>query len=175
MYRKSFILLIIFISSCTGGEELKTKTQFFDIKGFFEAEAKRLSNKKSHVDKSVIQNNQAEVKKKLAVDWDNELALFIASDINKPAWIDSYKVVGDGVRVTYLAIDTNLRTRFVEILKDKQGKAVYFKIKNYTRSKLYESSEELSYFPDSIYKINKNQTVLFLGSNTYQIIGKILK
>lgn len=175
MYRKLFILLLILNSSCSSREEMKTKTAFFDINGFFETEVKRLTNKKSTVNKSVRQNDQSEVKNNLSVDWRDELALFIASDINKPAWKDSYKISGDSVHFSYLAIDTNLRTRSVEIKKDKGGRAVFFKIKNMTRSKLYESSEELTYIPDSIYKINKNQSVRFLGKNTYQISGIVLK
>lgn len=175
MYQKLFILLLVFISSCSNREEVDTKTAFFDMKGFFEAEAKRLTSKKSTVNKSVRQNDQSEVKQKLSVDWDDELALFIASDINKPAWKDSYKISGDSIHFSYVAIDTNMRTRSVEIKKDKQGRPVFFKIKNITRSKLYESSEELIYIPDSIYKINKNQSVKFLGKNSYQVSGILLK
>jgi len=175
MYRKLFILLLIFNSSCSSPEEIKTKTIFLDIKGFFEAEVKRLTSKKSTVNKSVIQNGKSEVKKNLSVDWENELALFIASDINKPAWKDSYRISGDSVHFKYMAIDTNLRTRTVEIKIDQMGRAVFFKIKNITRSKLYESSEELTYIPDSIYTINKNQSVRFLGKNNYQISGIVLK
>ncbi len=175
MYRKLSILFLIFISSCSNPEEMKTKTAFFDIKGFFETEVKRLTNKKSTVNKSVRQNEQSEIKKNLSVDWNNELALFIASDINKPAWKDSYTISGDSVHFSYVAIDTNLRTISVEIKKDLQGRPVFFKIKNMTRSRLYESSEELTYIPDSIYTINKNQSVRFLGKNTYQISGILLK
>lgn len=175
MYRKLSILFLIFISSCSNPEEMKTKTAFFDIEGFFETEVKRLTNKKSTVNKSVRQNEQSEIKKNLSVDWNNELALFIASDINKPAWKDSYTIRGDSVHFSYVAIDKNLRTISVEIKKDLQGRPVFFKIKNMTRSKLYESSEELTYIPDSIYTINKNQSVRFLGKNTYQISGILLK
>lgn len=175
MYRNLFILLLIFISSCSSREEMKTKTAFFDMKGFFEAEVKRLTSKRSAVNKSVRQNDQSEIKKKISVDWGNELALFIASDINKPAWKDSYKISGDSTHFSYVAIDTNLRTRSVEIKIDQQGRAVFFKIKNITSSKLYESSEELTYIPDSIYTINKNQSVRFLGRNTYLISGTVLK
>lgn len=175
MYRKLFILLLIFNSSCSSREEIKTKTAFFDIKGFFEAEVKRLKSKKSNVNKSVIQNGQSEVKKNLSVDWENELALFIASDINKPAWKDSYKINGDSLHFNYMAIDTNLRTRTVDIKMDQLGRAVFFKIKNMTRSKLYESSEVLTYIPDSIYTIDKNQSVRFLGKNNYQISGIVVK
>jgi len=175
MFRKLLILLTVFISSCTGREEMRRESTFFDIKGFFELEAKRLTINRTLVNKSVKQNDELEIKKGISVDWENELALFIDSDINKSAWKDSYKVKEDSFEVSYLAIDTNLRTRFLSIKKDKQGRAVYFRIKNMTHSKLYESSEELTYIPDSVYSINKNQSVRFLGNNNYQISGKVMK
>jgi len=173
MNRRLAFLFIIFISSCTSQEEKISKNKFFDIKGFFEAEAKRLSKNKSLSNKIVTQNKQSEIKKGLSVDWDDELALFISSDLNKPAWIKSYERSEDDLRISYLAIDSNLRTRYVEIQKDKNGKAVFFKIKNITRNMLYESIEELTYIPDSFYSIDKNQSVRFLGTNQYQIKGII--
>ncbi len=173
MNRRLALLFVVFISSCTIQEETKSKYDFFDIKGFFEAEAKRLSQKRTLSNKIVTQNNQSEIKKGLPVDWNDELALFIASDLNKPAWINSYKRSEDDLRISYLAIDTNLRTRYIEIKKDQNGKAFFLKIKNISRNMLYESSEELTYIPDSSYTINKNQRVRFLGNNQYQIKGTI--
>jgi len=175
MYRNIFILLFMFVSSCSSREEMKNKTTFFDLKGFFETEVKRLTIQKSLVNKSVRQNDQTEIKNNVSVNWENELALFIASDINKSAWSDSYKLSGDSAHFNYVAIDTNLRTRLIEIKLDQDGRAVFIKIKNITQSKLYESSEELTYIPDSIYSINKNQSVRFLGNNHYLINGILVK
>jgi hypothetical protein len=69
MFRKLLILLLIFSSSCSSPDNLKTKTLFFDIKGYFEAEVNRLTIKKLTVNKSVSQNGRSEVKNNLAVDW----------------------------------------------------------------------------------------------------------
>jgi hypothetical protein len=174
MNRRLAFLFIVFFSSCTIQEETKTNYNFFDVKGFFEAEAQRLTNLKSLSNKKVTQNNQSEIKKELSVDWNDELALFIASDINKPAWSNSYRYSEENLSISYFAIDTNLRTRYLEIRKDKNGRAVFFKIKNITRNMLYESSEELTYIPDSAYSIFKNQSVRFLGNNNYQIEAIII-
>ncbi len=175
MYPKLFILLILFISSCNGKQEVKTRASFFDVKGFFEAESKRLTANHYKADKRVSQNELSEEKRAVSVNWEDELALFVSSDINKPAWRDSYRIKEDSIQVSYMAIDTNLRTRYLQIKKDKLGRPVYFRIKNITLSQLYESSEELTYIPDSIYTINKNQRVRFLGDNNYRIIGKVMK
>ncbi|MFA6946689.1 MAG: hypothetical protein WC220_12390 [Pedobacter sp.] len=171
----TIILFLIFISSCTNLEEKPEKAKYLDIKGFFEAEIERLSHQKALVNKSVRQNEVYEVKTGLTVDWNNELSLFIASDINKPAWRDSYTIRENDNSVSYLAIDTSLRTRSVLIKKGHNGRPVYFRIKNITLNNLYESSEELTYVPDSVYSIDKNQKVRFMGKNSYQIRGIVVK
>jgi len=57
------------------------------------------------------------------------------------------------------------------LIKQVSGKVQYMLIYNYTKNLLYTNSEELTYFPDSLYQINKIQTVRLLGTNKYQIKG----
>ncbi len=47
-------------------------------------------------------------------------------------------------------------------------------IYNDSKNMLYESQEWLSYFPDSLYQIDKKQTVRLLGTNTYKIKGALI-
>jgi len=168
------ILFLVFISSCAEPSKESEEIHYADIKGFFESEIKRLSIRKTQVNKLVEQNGNTEIKNKLIVDWNNELSLFVASDINKAAWRNSYKITASDTSVFYLAIDTNLRTRSIEIKQNNQHKPFYFRIKNITRNNLYESSEELIYVTDSIYTINKTQKVRFLGKNSYKINGLLI-
>ena len=44
-------------------------------------------------------------------------------------------------------------------------------IVNHTKNMLYENTEKLSYFPDSLYLIQKKQRVRLLGTDTYRISG----
>jgi len=174
--RASPIFLLFFILvSCKPAGEKAFKAPYADIKGFFEAEVLRLTRNKSAVDKTIEQNGLSETKSGLSIDWENELSLFTGSDINKAAWQDSYKIKEDSSSVSYHAIDPNLRTREIRIIKDINGKPSYIKIKNISRNYLYESSETLIYIPDSAYSIDKNQKVILLGKNSYRINAEIIK
>ncbi|SDL95273.1 hypothetical protein SAMN05421813_10437 [Daejeonella rubra] len=174
--RASPIFLLFFILlSCKPAEEKAFKAPYADIKGFFEAEVLRLTRNKSAVDKTIEQNGLSETKTSLSIDWENELSLFTGSDINKAAWQDSYKIIEDSSSVSYHAIDPNLRTREIRIIKDINGKPRQIKIKNISRNYLYESSETLIYIPDSAYSIDKNQKVILLGKNSYRINAEIIK
>ena len=175
MASRTLILLLILITSCRKPDEKPIIKRYTDIKGFFEGEALRLSRTGVLADKSVRQNEVSETKNGLKVNWQNELALFTGSDINKPAWRDSYRITKDSSMIIYLAIDTNLRTRSIRLKKNAEGRLILIQIHNRTQNQLYESSEDLTYIPDSIYLIDKSQKVLLLGKNRYQIRGKLLK
>ena len=168
-----FIFIIFILISCRDTEQ-KSTTRYMDLKGFFEGESNRLQKLNIKIKKSVGRNGIFETKNNITVDWKNELSLFTESDINKPAWNNRYKITGDSINIFYKAIDSNLHTRSIHIKKDSSGRLVHISILNYTSNNLYNSSESLSYTPDSIYKIVKHQDVLLLGNNKYEITG-ILK
>ncbi len=170
MSSRTLILVLLMLVSCAEPEE-RSVTRYMNIKGFFEAEVQRLTENNKLVDKTVKRNEISETKTGISVNWINELSLFIESDINKPAWRDSYKITEDSSEVIYMALDSNLRTRSIHIKKDARDRIRNISIMNRTKNNLYQSSEQLNYVPDSIYKIDKSQQVLLLGNNRYQIIG----
>jgi hypothetical protein len=163
-----FGLLAIGLASCR--PEIK-KANFFDLSGYFTKEAARLKADNKLVFKTVEHNGDSESKKILIRDWDAELSLFKNSDINKPAWAGSYEVHGDGGLTIYMAKDTNLRTRKL-MIRQEDGKVKWIVIYNHTpKNLLYDSFEKLTYIPDSLYLIEKRQSVRVLGINRYRIKG----
>jgi hypothetical protein len=148
------------------------KIKYFDLKAYFKADSARLSKLNKPILKTVNHNGVIESKEVKIDDWSRELSLFIESDINKPAWRDSYSVQTTPTIVIYTATDDDLKTR--EIIVNKTGdKVKYIVIYNYTKNILYYTKEKLTYMPDSIYKIEKTQHVRLLGLNKYVITGKL--
>jgi len=167
------ILILSFFSSCS---ENNNKPEdgaltYFDIKGYFEQEATRLSQKNPLVYKEIIKNSEKEAQEIRINDWNKEFSFFIESDINKPAWTSSYSVKKNKDTIIYSALDPELRTKQIKLLKNA-NKLLFLSIKNEATNKLYTSKEELYYFPDSIYKLIKNQQVRIIGENHYQITVK---
>ncbi len=152
-----------------GGDTGNSK-KFFDLKGFFKADSIKLAKLNPLVNKTVIHNKVKETQKVHIADWGTELSLFTESDINKPAWRDSYKIQQEGDFLVYRAKDPKLKTQ--EILIRRPGGTVKgILIYNHTKNILYETNEVLSYYPDSLYIIQKWQKVRLLGRDDYKITG----
>jgi len=162
---------LLFIAACTNSEKAANVKTYFDISGFFTSEAKRLQAQHSSVEKQVSQNKASEKKRLKIENWKSELELFINSDINKASWARSYKQNITDTLIEYSALEDNLKTRYIRILKS-QGKTKQISITNTASNFLYSTMEELIYCPDSIYSISKTQKVILLGTNRYHIVGK---
>ena len=163
--------ILLFFSAChpdvaESGDDLK----YFDIKGYFTKDIARLSKLNRPVFKTVSHNGVTESKKMFIHDWDVELNLFKSSDINRPAWKNSYIVKGDTSVIIYVAKEADLYTREI-IINRVKGKVKWIMIANHSPNMLYNTREKLSYFPDSLYLIQKAQSVRFLGTNKYQVKG----
>jgi hypothetical protein len=175
--RVSFSLIIwIALAVCWSGckPDIKESGAYFDIKGYFTGDTARLRKLNKPVIKTVSHNGLTESKTVRIDNWARELDLFIGSDINRPAWKNSYTVIDNDGFLIYKAKYPELVMREMLIKKDK-GKVKWILIYNRTKNILYQTSEKLSYFPDSLYLIEKVQRVRFMGNNSYKIQGVIKK
>ena len=165
-------LSVVFVAACKPEIKDNGTAKYFDLKKYFTDEAVRMEKLHSTVLKTVNYNGKPEQKKITVTNWKRELGLFIESDINKPAWKDSYRVTTQHDSTIYTAIDTNLRTRSVLIVA-KANQVKLIAISNFTKNMLYQTKDVLAYYPDSVYQIEKHQSVRILGSNNYLITGKL--
>jgi hypothetical protein len=165
------VFLVIFNIACKPNVSDNGTTQkYFDVKGYFESEVARLTKQNKPVLKTVRYNKNVETKTIFIKDWASELDFFKSADINKPAWKDSYSVDTSGGFMIYKAKDPSLK--MVEMIVKKQGtKVKWVLIFNQTKNLLYQTKEKLTYFPDSVYLIQKKQSVRVLGTNFYTIKG----
>lgn len=163
------LILLVFLASC-GKENQETSKQYFDIKGYFSKEAERLQKENPVISKTVVQNEQPEVRSLKIDNWKTELELFAASDINKPAWKNSYHVISRGNIKQYISKDKQLKTNKISIVSSG-GVIKHISISNASQNMLYSSNEQLDYYPDSLYSIKKRQTVRIIGTNSYSIFA----
>lgn len=169
----SIVILISLLPACKPDTiQSGTVQKYFDIQGFFKADTARLNQLNRLTVKTVTHNGVTETKKVHINNWGLELNTFSTSDINKPAWRDSYNIQNTGNTLIYTAKYPELKTREI-IINKNNNKVKWIMIFNYSKNMLYQTSEKLSYFPDSIYIIQKYQKVRLLGANRYTIKGTL--
>ncbi len=163
------------LSSCKPDiKETGASLKYFDLKRYFKNDSARLSRLHLRVTKTVGHNHQEQIKEVTIGNWGEELSLFINSDINKPAWQQSYRVQNTPGYIIYEAVDPKLTTRRIVINQDTTTKKVkWILINNLTHNLLYSSAEKLTYYPDSLYQIEKRQNIRIIGTNRYLIKGLI--
>jgi hypothetical protein len=167
------LLLISLLPSCKPDNlQNGVAPEYFDLQGYFKADTARLNKLNPLTLKTVTHNGITESKKVHIKNWGLELNSFSGSDINKPAWKDSYQVQNIGDTLIYKAKYPELKTRRIIIIK-QNNKIKQLLIDNSTQNLLYKTSEKLSYFPDSIYVIEKVQQVKLMGTNRYTVRGTL--
>ncbi len=146
--------------------------KYFDIKGYFNNQITILNRQNKPVLKTIAFNGAIESKKVKVKNWGQELDFFESSDINRPAWKDSYFIENSNGLVIYKAKYPELKMREM-IVNAKNKKVKWIIIYNDTKNLLYQTTEKLSFFPDSLYLIEKEQKISLLGANVYMVKGII--
>lgn len=153
-------------------KETGATPKYFDLKEFFKTDSARLFKLNPSIKKTVSHNGESETKTVKITNWGQELGLFTSSDINKPAWKDSYSVENNGDSViTYKAKFPELKTRYI-LIRKSGDKVTSIYIFNTISNLLYNTIETLSYTPGKSYFIQKHQYVKLMGRNTYTIKGE---
>lgn len=140
--------------------------KFFDLKGYFEKEAQRLSIM-SKVVKTVTIGGLSESRVVDNLDFKKELAFFANSDIKRPAWSDKYRVdtiFNDAKEVTQLSykttgLDEDLKVKSIQVdfvngLVDKVS------VESSVSNSLTKYKQALMYQPSKGYNIECLQNAL---------------
>jgi hypothetical protein len=163
------INFLIVFAACGGKTDAAKNvdtTPFFDVKGFFQNEIKRLTEGGTKIEKTVTIGGKAETKIIEKADFTQELALFVSSDINKPAWSDKYRIEKTAGRSleSFVAMDDDLKTKRVDIYRFPPNGVTQIQILNSDKSSITESQQSLNYEIGKGYSIETFQK--FFGSDS---------
>jgi len=150
----SFVL-ICFIFSCENKNDNSEK-KYFDLEGFLQKQIVLIEH--SEVKKIWVLDSVYETKKLKNLKWDKEFALFIQSDINKKAYLQSYSIV-----TTENSISYNLKTN--EDLPVKKMKVVFNGMKEVSRVEILQIVDNYLYNS----KISLNLTTKKGKINSYSM------
>ncbi|KQM77290.1 hypothetical protein ASE74_18795 [Pedobacter sp. Leaf216] len=169
-----FLVFALALFSCNQRKEAEANTDllYFDVKGYFEKEINRLQKLNPEVNKTVSINGAAENKIAKIANWTKELAIFVNADINKTSWKGSFKIKEQNGVDSYISDNKKIPIKKVSITwKGEKADKIEIIVDN--KNILYRSLDTLTYFPDSLYSIKKQQKIRLLNEKKYSIVGKL--
>ena len=166
------LLLLCGLYACNKPQikETGAELKYFDLKGYFKTDSARLVKLNPLVNKTVTHNGETETRKVKIADWGREFNLFTSSDINKPAWKDSYTMQQNADSIVYKAKFPELKTREI-VIHRVDGRVTSVYILNNIHNILYKTTERLTYVEGAYYLIEKDQQVKVMGANNYVVKG----
>lgn len=166
-----FCILLFFVS-CNNSADKKQKNDltYFDVKGYFEKEAARLSKTNPLINKAVNVNGEEESKSIKISDWKKELTLFSDADINRASWKGLFQLKKSEDLERYTSNNEKVPVKELLVFY-KNNKVSGFKILIKNTNSLYTSIDTLTYYPDSVYQIKKMQNIKLLSEKSYTITG----
>jgi hypothetical protein len=169
----ALVFLALSLAACQQKEISKKQIEYVDLRGYFNAEANRLNAQKLTFTKTVCINRKKESKLlNKSIDWEKELSVFKEADINKPAFKGMYQIRTLPNKTIYTTLSKNASVKRIEIDFGNTKKPIGIRIFQLTKNMIYQSTDTLSYYPDSVYSIHKKQEVRVLGTTFYTIDGK---
>lgn len=165
----------IFLSGCIERSvPPQTEKFYFDLKGFFEQEASYLYEQNITAEKYLINEKDTQILTLSNINWEKELAPFINSDINKPAWKESYTV--DSVlmneklqSIIYSSSEKNLLAKQIQI-RFYNDNVSHVYIENASKNYIYNSAQILSYHVRKGFAIEGEQDIVLGKDLHYKII-----
>ncbi|HMN91335.1 MAG TPA: hypothetical protein PKD70_07200 [Saprospiraceae bacterium] len=168
-YHKKWWVVIIIAAYVLFGcgraqERTEAPVTFFDLKGYFQQEIKRLETSNYSFAKTVRINDSTEHQQSQTLHFEQELTPFIQCDINRRDWLDKYQVdsvIENGylTALRYTAQDERLRTRVLDI-QFQQNLVHSVQIKTGGQSTVAGSTQQLQYQPQQGYSIQSIQQTL---------------
>ncbi len=171
--------LIVGISACqTESAEIKVK-KYYDLKGLVERQIEALKSERPKVQKEILVNENSERQTVDSLDWSKELEFFTQADLNKPAFVSSYRIDSSSIGIKYFLKETEkLPVKFLEVnIMGEDSIEIRALVSN--NNYLYDTERnlKLSLQKDQLvdYQINGFQKVIFGKKKMFKITGKILR
>lgn len=174
---KGLLLIAVLFAGCQSEKkeikQISVAPTFFDLKGYFKEEVNRLNGLQPGLDKTVAVNEKSETKQLSKLDYQQELDIFVQSDINRIDWVDKYSVdstfqENQLTAIEYRALRKDLRTRRIAI-QFQDGKVSKIDIANGGQNMAAGSQQRLIYEPATGYHIESIQRTKLFEDKIFKI------
>lgn len=147
---------------------------YYDLPKFFENQINNLKSKGQWVRKHVTKDGHSHIIERGNIDWNEELGVFLDSDINRPAWRGEFKVDTINLEreyvITYKTGNEQIPVKNVVVTINKQSKqCLKLTVDRRTENFLYKSDQSLYFTTGEGYIMKGKLSVTYLFDSEYAI------
>jgi len=179
------VIAVVLVSGCGDVDNTSAHSiqkPFFDLRAYFQGQISGLTGTNG-VRKRVSANGKTEEKTFADIDFGRELSMFLNSDINRPAWLDKYKIdtlriENDSTRskmIAYTTANEQLKTKDVKVYLDKNDVPVEIDISNVDKSAFSDWRQDMTYRAGRGYRISNDQHFIFSKDSKVTIDADFVK
>lgn len=153
---------------------------YYDLPSFMSRQVDNLQNKGQWVRKHVTKDGHSHIIERGDIDWEEELDLFIESDINRPAWRGEFKVDTINLEreyvITYKTVNKQIPVKNVVVTIDKDTRqCLKLTVDRSTKNFLYTSDQSLYFTTGEGYMMKGKLSVSLLFDSEYSIESEFIE
>lgn len=153
---------------------------YYDLPSFIAKQVSNLQSKKQWVRKHVTKDGHSHIIERGDIEWNEELDLFVESDINRPAWRGEFKVDSINLEreyvITYKTENNQIPVKNVVVTIDKEtGQCLKITVDRRTKNFLYQSDQSLYYTTGEGYMMKGKLSVSYLFDSEYSIDSEFIE
>jgi hypothetical protein len=171
------LLLAVMLGSCSQDPVevyYDDQRNYYDLPVCMRKQVDLLNKMGKHVRKKLTKDGKSQTVERGDVNWDEELELFMESDINRPAWRGAF--IADTVElermyvISYRTENEEIPVKNVVVTLDRDSKqCLHLTIDRQTDNFLYTSVQKLFFTPGEGYTIKGLLKVSFLFESEFVV------
>lgn len=153
---------------------------YYDLPAFISKQISNLKSKKQWVRKHVTKDGRSHIIERGDIDWNDELGVFLESDINRPAWRGEFKIDSISLErvfvITYKTENPEIPVKNVVVTVDKDTKqCLQISVDRRTENFLYSSDQSLFFTTGEGYMMKGKLSVSYLFDSEYSIESEFIE
>lgn len=158
MKRIIYISIVLFLlTACSQSKVNSNNKILFDLNTLVQQDIDSLQKNNCGCTKTILAVDKKEIAIQDTINWEKEMQLILSCDINKPKWIEHFKVDSLDNKVLYTTQNNKIPIKKMVVYYNEQQEVVQVEIKKQQKSILLKNVTYVNYYPKKGFEVKQEQ------------------